>query len=236
MITLRRAEERRKKQEAWLTFDTQDRKGAFAGGFGTLETLNEGRFPPLLTIRQPRQDREIITYVREGSLAYENSLGQLGIIRAGEFQRVTSGCGIRYNETNISPTDWAHVFQICLRSEMLGLQPGHEQKRFSTAERRGLCCVVASPDGRRGSLKIHQNSLLISTILEWGQHIVHPLAPGRGAWLHVVEGQITLGNHTLSGGDGAGILTEHAVSVIANGPAELLLLEVEEPIVEVPFR
>jgi quercetin 2,3-dioxygenase len=233
MITLRRATERhheqRRKQEAWLTFHAKSGTDPFSQGFGTLEILKEGRLPPHAGIRQPRQNSEIITYVHEGTLAYEDSLGQSGLIRAGEFQRMTAGSGMGYSETNTSPTHWAHIFQIWLRPSTEKLTPGHEQKRFSIAARRGILCVVASADGRNGSLKIHQDAMLCSAILKRGQHVVHELLPGRSAWLHVVHGEVAV-NHgavTLQTGDGVGVTSERALSLTATEPAEVLLLDLK---------
>jgi quercetin 2,3-dioxygenase len=233
MITLRRAKERhhdrRRKQEAWHTFYAADRADALADGFGTLEILNEDRLPPGAGVaRHPHHDAEIITYVREGALAHEDSMGRSGVIHAGEFQRMTAGRGIRHSETNASRTDWAHVFQIWLRPSRAGLEPTNEQKRFSAAERRGVLCVVASPDARRGSLRIHQDALMYSAMLDPGQHVVHELSQGRGAWLHLVQGEVTMGDVVLCAGDGAGITAERAVSLTAREETEILLLDLGE--------
>lgn len=229
MIVLRRADERtyerRRKQEAWSTFSSSDPADPLAKGFGALQTLKEGRISPRAGIRQPARDAEIITYVREGTLAYQDALGQPGVIRAGEFQRMTAGHGIRYSEMNASPTDWAHVFQIWLRPSLEKLEPGHEEKRFTAAERRGILCVVASPDGRRGSLKLHEDALVYSTTLERGQHIIHELSPRRSAWLHLVHGSADFGTVTLNAGDGAGLSAERALSLTARKDTEVLLLD-----------
>ncbi len=233
MITLRRANQRhhdrRRKQEAWLTFYPQDRADPLADGFGTLEILNEDRLPPSAGVpRHPNHDAEIVTYVREGALAYEDSMGRSGVIHAGEFQRMTTGRGIRRSEANASRTDWAHVFQIWLRPSEAGRQPSHEQKRFGAGERRGGLCVVASPDARRGSLRIHQDALMYSAMLDSGQHVVHELSQGRSAWLHLVQGQVTLGDVVLTTGDGAGVMAERAVSLTAREETEILLLDLGE--------
>jgi redox-sensitive bicupin YhaK (pirin superfamily) len=231
MITLRRANERhhdrRRKQEVWHTFHPEDRADALAGGFGSLEVLDEDRLSPGAGVpRHPHRDAEIVTYVREGALAHEDSMGRSGVIHAGEFQRMTAGRGIRHSETNASRTDWAHVFQIWLRPSAAGLEPGHEQKRFSAAERRGGLCVVASPDARRGSLRIHQDALVYSAMLDPGQHVIHELSHGRSAWLHLVQGEVTLGDTILTTGDGAGVTAEPAVSLTAREETEILLVDV----------
>jgi len=230
VITLRRSKERhhdrRRKQEGWLTFWPQDLADPLAGGFATMETLNEDRLPPGAGLpRHPHHDVEIVTYARAGALAYEDSMGCSGVVQAGEFQRMTAGRGIRHNEMNLSRTDGVHVFQIGLRSRQVGLEPGYEQKRFSAAERRGGLCVVASPDARGGSLRIHQDALVYSAMLESGQHLVHELSQGRRAWLHVVEGEVTLDDVVLTTGDGAGFTAERAVSLTAREESEILLLD-----------
>ena len=230
MITLRRDGERHhhrsRKQKVWFTFNSQDRTGPLADGFGTLEFLDEDRLSPGADVpHHPHHDAEIITYVREGALAYEDSVGHSGVIRAGEFQRTTAGRGLRLRQTNASGTDWAHVFQIWLRPSEADLEPNHEQKRFSAAERRGVLCVVASPDARRDSLRIHQDVLIYSALLDPGQHVVHPLLLGHRAWLHLVEGEVTLDDIILTTGDGAGIQAERAVSLTAQEKTEILLLD-----------
>jgi redox-sensitive bicupin YhaK (pirin superfamily) len=236
MIALRRAKERHldrhRKQEVWLTFYPQDLADQPTDGFGTLESLNEDRLPPGAGVpRHPHHDAEIVTYVREGALGYEDSMGRSGVIRAGEFQRMTAGRGVRHSETNASRTDWAHVFQIGLQPWEAGLESAHEQKRFSAAQRRGGLCVVASPDARRGSLRIQQDALMYSAMLDPGQHVVHELSQGRRAWLHIVQGEVTLGDVVLTEGDGAGFTAERAVSLTAREGAEILLVDlgVERP-------
>jgi redox-sensitive bicupin YhaK (pirin superfamily) len=138
---------------------------------------------------------------------------------------MTPGRGIRCNETNASRSDWAHVFQIGLYPSQNGFEPGHEQKRFSVADRRGMLCVVASPDARSGSLRVHQDARMYSALLDPGQHLVHELSQGRSAWLHVVHGEVTQGEVVLSTGDGAGIVNERAVSITAQEQSEILLVD-----------
>ena len=235
MITLRRAKERhhdqRRKREVWHTFYQENRADALADGFGALEILNENRLPPgkeLLSLL-PR-DAEIVTYVCEGALTHENSKGRSGVIQAGEFQRMSVGLRSHHSETNASRTDRAHVFQIWLRFPEAGLEPGYEQKRFSVAERRGRLCVVASPDGRKGSLRIHGDALIYSALLDPGDHVVHELSQGRSAWLHVVTGEATLGGIVLTTGDGAGLTAERSVSLTALEETSILLVDLGQQV------
>ncbi|MBI5547453.1 MAG: pirin family protein [Deltaproteobacteria bacterium] len=233
MIAVRRAEARHLsrlgKTEVWHTFSPEDRTDALADGFGSLEVFDEDRVAPGARVPgHVHLDVEIVTYVCEGGLAYQDSMGRSGVIRAGEFQRITAGRGIHCRERNASRADWAHVFQLWLRPAERGLAPGHEVKRFSAAQRRGWLCLVASPDARRGSLRIHQDALLYSAMLDPGQHVAHELGQGRSAWLHLVRGEATLGELVLTTGDGAGVTAERAVSLTAMEETELLFLDLGE--------
>jgi redox-sensitive bicupin YhaK (pirin superfamily) len=229
MITLRRAkqryDDRRGKQEAWLTFYAQAADDPLAEGFGGLTQLNEIRLPPGATIGgHPRQDNEIITYVLDGALAYEDSLARSGVIQAGEFRCMRATSAVRSSEMNTSQTDWTHLFQIGLRSDT-GLQAADEQKRFSAAERRRGLCLVAAADGR-ASLRIGEDSLVYSALLQPGQHVVYDLQAGRRAWLHVVSGEVTLEDLVLTTGDGVGFTAERSVSFTTIEASEILLLDV----------
>jgi quercetin 2,3-dioxygenase len=231
MITVRRATERQhgrsRKQESWQTFDAGNAADPLTLGFGTLETLDEIRLAPGAAVpRSSSHDAEVVTYVHEGVLAYEDSIGHSGVVQSGEFQRVTSGRGLRHSKMNASRSDWAHLYQIWLRPAEAELEPGHEQKRFSAADRRNRLCVVASLDARRGSLRIHQDALVCSSLLDPGQHLVHELTPGRGAWLHLVRGEVTLGDIVLTAGDGACLAAEPAVSLTASEASEILLVDI----------
>jgi quercetin 2,3-dioxygenase len=226
MVTVRRSRERhherRRKHEVWHTFDLDGRHD----GFGALELLDEDRLPPRGSIPRPRdRDAEIVTYVREGALAHEDSAGRSGVIHAGEFQRRTIRRGMRYGEANASRTYEAQVIRIGLRAGQSGRDAGPEQRRFSAAERRGGLRVVASPDGWHGSLRIQTDVLVYSALLDPGQHVVHELVHGRCAWLHVVQGAVTFGDLVLTTGDGAGVTEDRAVSLTARDHAEVLLVD-----------
>jgi redox-sensitive bicupin YhaK (pirin superfamily) len=229
MITLRRANERQctrsKGREIWNTFHPMDGLGPFCESFGALELLSESRLAPRASGLRPKSgSAEVLTYVREGTLAHDES-GRSGVIHAGEFEVSSSGQALRRNETNASLTDGVHVFQLWLRHAAVGLEARKEQKRFSVAERRHELCVVASPDARKGSLLLKQDASVYSALLDAGQHIVHELAQGRMAWLHLVQGEITLGDTVLTTGDGVAISQERAISLTAREGSEILLLD-----------
>ena len=230
MLTLRRASERhrdrRLDRDAWLTFFPGDRLSPLASGFGALKSFDEDRLAPGASVPSHAPGAvEIITYVRAGALAHEDPAGSSGLIQAAEFQRTSTGPGKHTADKNASTTGWSHAFQIWLRPAHAGWTPGREQKRFSAAERRGVLCTVASPDARGGSLRLHQDVFVHAAILGPGTHVAHELGEGRIAWVHVVEGEITLGDVVLSTGDGAGLTAERSVSLTAREETEVLLVD-----------
>jgi redox-sensitive bicupin YhaK (pirin superfamily) len=230
LITLRRSAERRhlqsEKRDVWLTFSPRDRPGPPVDDFGVLAAFDEIRLPPGGgSAPDPGDEAEIVTYVYRGALAQEDSTGRSGVVQAGEFQRMTTGSGIRHKESNASRTDWAHVFRISLRPSEVGLDCTHEQDRFAAAERHNVLCVVASPDGRRRSLRLLQDTLVYSSVLDPGRHPIHELLPGRSAWLHVIRGEASLQDIILTRGDGAGVTFEPSVSLTAKEDTEILLVD-----------
>jgi redox-sensitive bicupin YhaK (pirin superfamily) len=235
MHIVRRASKRRRTHRAgrqvWRTFRVRPDLDGSSDGFGALRVLDESTLAPgLATTCRRVRDVEVLTYVHEGALSYEDTLGRCGVIGAGEFERMTVGPTLGNCEANASRTDRARVFQIGLRRVRTELvEPSRVQRRFSAAQRRSELCVIASPDGRRGSLRIAPEALVCSAILYDGQHLVHELPAGRAAWVHVVLGEVALGGATLSVGDSAAITGERSVSLTARAPSEILLLELEEP-------
>jgi redox-sensitive bicupin YhaK (pirin superfamily) len=230
MITLRRSAERRhvrrSKQEVWLTFFPEEHPGRQTVSFGLLTAFDEVWLSPGAGSITHREDEaEVVTYVHRGVLAQEDSTGRSGTIQAGEFQCMTSGRRIRHKETNASRTDGLHLFRSALYPSTLGLDRAHEQKRFTAAQRRNTLCLIASPDGRRGSLRVHQDAFLYSSILETGHHLFHELLSGRTAWLHIVHGEATLSDHVLTAGDGAGLTFEPSVSLTVQKDTEILLID-----------
>jgi quercetin 2,3-dioxygenase len=231
MICIRRSAERqhdqRLKREVWRTFDPRDSSDRFADRFGALEAVDESRLPPRADVpRRVGDDGEIVIYVRQGKVAYDDSMGDAGVIEAGEFQRMVAVHGARHSEANASGVDWAHVFQFRLRCSAPEFEPRREQKRFSATDRRGVLCIIASPDAGARSLRLKQDTWIYSALLEPGQHVVHEVAPERAAWLHLVQGEVTLDGFTLVTGDGAGVTTEGAVSLIARESSEILLFDI----------
>ncbi|MBI4953754.1 MAG: pirin family protein [Myxococcales bacterium] len=235
MITLRRAHERRHvrgtKDEIWWTFlpasaPSPGVETAPAEHFGALEGLEEQRLAPRAVVALlPDHDAEIVTYVLDGAIEQGPATGAKHLVHAGELHRMTVRRGVWHGEANTSRTHAAHVFRLRLRPSRADREATREPKRFYAADRRGKLCVVASPDGRAGSLCIHAFAVVCSAVLEPGQHVVHELARGRRAWLHVVRGEATLAGLILRAGDGAGVTGDRALSITARDPSEILLLD-----------
>ena len=230
MVTVLRSIQRRHVQrglqEFWHSFAARDQPAALADGFGFLVAFDEMRIPTGDTAELHSVDEdERVTYVHKGALSQEDTTGKSEVIHAGEFQHMSAGRRTRQKETSVARTDWAHIFRISLRPSEVGIGRDQEQRRFTAAERRNRLCVVASPDGRKGSLHIHQDALICSAILDPGHHIVHQLEPGRSAWLHIVYGEGTLNDIVLTQGDSVGVANEPSVSLTVEETTEILLVD-----------
>ena len=230
MITLLRNDQRRHvrrgKRDVWHSFFAEDHPGQLASGFGSLIAFDEMQLPPGVSTELRRcNEAETVTYVYKGALSQEDSLGNSGVIHAGEFQCMSTGPRILHKGTNASRFHWAHVFRISLRPSEVGLDRAHEQKRFTVAQRHNVLCVVASPDERKGSLRVHQDALICSSIVDPGYHLFHELLPGRSAWLHVLCGEAAIDDVVLTQGDGAGVVDEPSVSLTAQESTEILLVD-----------
>ncbi len=239
MITTRTADERlhdhRSDRDVWRTFYPQAPAMPYPDGFGTLEFLDEDRVAPGAPLAfRHRRDAETITWVCEGEIEYEDTKGRLAVARAGEFQHTIAEGDAHHGGRNASHTDWARVFRIWLRPTAAGGEPRREQKRFTAADCRGRLCLIASPDARAGSLRLHQDVLIYSALLDPGQHVVHELLPGRFAWVHVVDGEVTMEDIVMTAGDGAGIREARGVSLTARRTTSLLLLDVGESAPRLP--
>jgi redox-sensitive bicupin YhaK (pirin superfamily) len=227
-----RLHSRERNREIWRTFPVADRDEPFAGqppfvrGFGVLENVTEDRLAARTSIsKHSQRSTEVVTYVQEGTLAYEDSLGRSGITQAGQFQHTIVGNGVQQTQANASKVSLARVFRLSLRLANPDATPGLEQRRFSTADRRGALCLVASSDGRNGSLRMRQDVLVYSAIFDAGRRVVHELPPQRQAWLHIVQGAVVLGDAVLTAGDGAGLRSEHIISLTAQEESEILVVE-----------
>jgi redox-sensitive bicupin YhaK (pirin superfamily) len=230
MIIRRPANERGHAQHGWLdsrhTFSFADYYDPQHMGFRALRVINEDRVEPGRGFgTHQHRDMEIISYVLEGSLAHRDSMGTGSTITPGDVQRMSAGTGVMHSEMNPSPTEPVHFLQIWLLPEQRGIKPGYEQKRFENDEKRGRLRLIASHDGRDGSITIHQDVDLYAAVLDAGQRASLALRPGRHAWVQVVRGAVALNGETLGQGDGAAVSEETALEVAATGPAEVLVFD-----------
>jgi len=230
VITLRRSEDRRHLKrglsDTWMTFDPENPIDPLRQGFHALELLNEELLAPEMgSDPRHRDDLEIITYVHEGALVYQDDCGALGRLESGEFQRTNLRRGLRDRTLNGSPIDASHIFQGGIAARGMALEPTQEKRRFPIADREGVLRLVVGPDQRPTSLPIQSDVRLYSSILLLGHHLIHPLESGRGGWLHVITGRIRLGPFDLRVGDAAALENEAAISFTAQEPAEVLLFD-----------
>jgi redox-sensitive bicupin YhaK (pirin superfamily) len=230
MITRRPAQERGHARHGWLdsyhTFSFADYYDQRHMGFRALRVINEDRVQPGRGFgTHPHRDMEIISYVLEGALEHKDSLGTGSVIRPGEVQRMSAGTGVTHSEFNSSRTELVHFLQIWILPERTGLPPGYEQRAFPTEEKRGNLRLVASHDGRDGSLTIHQSVDLYVSLLAPGEAVSHLLIPGRHAWIQVARGALLLNDVTLSAGDGAAVSDESRLTMTATDQTEVLLFD-----------
>lgn len=230
MITLRRGGERGHFDHGWLntyhTFSFGDYNDRAQMGFRTLRVINEDRIQPGHGFgRHGHHDMEIITYVLEGSLAHRDSMDNESVLRAGDLQRMTAGTGIEHSEFNPSPSEPVHFYQIWLRPSVKGLAPSYEEwHRPEPTEATGLR-LVASPDGRDGSLTIHQDAFVYLAGLGEGEPVEHTIETGRHAWVQVLRGSISVGDDVLKAGDGAAISEALGVTMRGEADAEVMVFD-----------
>lgn len=229
-IVLRRAAERGHADHGWLdthhTFSFADYHDPDHMGFGSLRVLNDDTVAPGGGFgTHPHRDMEIISIVLEGALAHRDSTGSEGVIRPGEVQRMTAGRGVYHSERNASDEEKVHFLQIWILPAERGLEPGYEQKEFPLESRRGRFRLVASRDGREGSLTIHQDASVLAALVGKGEEASYRPASSRRLWLHVARGQVALGEHELRAGDGAAISGADLVSVRGLEEAEVILFD-----------
>lgn len=195
-------------------------------GFGPLRVINEDRVQPGQGFdTHGHSDMEIISYVLDGALEHKDSLGTGSIIQPGDVQRMTAGTGVRHSEFNASNSEDVHFLQIWILPEAKGLAPSYEQKHFAPAERQGQLRLVASRDGRQGSITVHQDVDLYAALLADGDELTHSLAAGRKGWLQVARGSVALNGETLNAGDGAALDGAESLRIEGSGDAEVLLFD-----------
>ena len=230
MINLRKSHERGHANHGWLdsyhTFSFADYYDPAEMGFSSLRVINEDRVAPKGGFpTHPHRDMEIVTYILDGELAHQDSMGNGSVIRVGDVQRMSAGTGIRHSEFNGSEKQPVHLLQIWIEPDTTGLLPSYEQKHFSQAEKQGVFRLVASRDGREGSVTIHQDAAIYAAILQAEQTLHYELGAHRRAYLHVARGRINLNGYPLEAGDGAKVFGPENVHLQGLEDAEILLFD-----------
>jgi hypothetical protein len=230
MLTIRPAGKRGHADHGWLnsyhTFSFADYHDPAHMGFRALRVINEDRVQPGKGFgTHPHRDMEILSYVLEGGLEHKDSMGTGSVIRPGDVQRMSAGTGVTHSEFNASKTELVHFLQIWLLPNALGVAPSYEQKAFSREDRLGRLRVVASPDGREGSVGIHCDAIVYAGLFDDGQAADLVLASGRHAWVQVVRGKAKVQGRELGAGDGAAVDEEPRVRIEGAGGGEVLVFD-----------
>jgi redox-sensitive bicupin YhaK (pirin superfamily) len=231
MITIRPARDRGMANFGWLdsrhTFSFGNYYDPNHMGFASLRVINEDKVAPGQGFgTHGHRDMEIISYVLDGALEHKDSLGTGSVIRPGDVQRMSAGTGIRHSEFNASNHEPVHFLQIWILPEAAGIEPGYEQIHVAPDQKRGQLRLIGSPNGQDGSVTIHQDARLYATVLAEAESVTHPLAAGRGAWVQVVRGAITLNGEALTAGDGAAVTDTPSLTLTGTAPdTEVLLFD-----------
>lgn len=209
-MNIRRGNERGYADHGWLrsfhTFSFADYHDPRFMGFFALRVINEDRVAAGRGFgRHGHRDMEILSYVLDGALEHKDSMGTGAVIRPGDVQRMTAGTGVLHSEQNASATDPVHFLQIWILPDARNHTPGYEQKHFSADEKRGKLRLIASNDGREGSVSLHQDLALYATLLDGAEAVTHSLGGERAAWVHVARGEVKVNGTVLKAGDAAAI-------------------------------
>jgi redox-sensitive bicupin YhaK (pirin superfamily) len=238
MIKLRKSSDRGYADHGWLkschSFSFADYHDPQHMGFGNLRVINEDRIAPGSGFgTHGHRDMEIVSYVLEGELAHKDSMGTgadgrgaaSGIIRPGDVQRMSAGRGVMHSEFNHAKDATTHFLQIWIEPNVRGIAPSYEQKHFDPADKRGHLRLVASPDGRDGSLTLHADASIAAGLFDAGEHAVLPLEASRKTWVQVVRGSVEVNGKALAAGDAVGLQHEPQLCIEHGDKAEVLVFD-----------
>lgn len=228
-MILRRSADRGYAHHGWLearhSFSFADYYDPRWMGFRTLRVLNDDRIAPGMGFgMHPHRDMEILTYILSGSLEHRDSMGNQRVIRTGELQYMAAGSGVRHSEFNPSTSEPVHLLQIWIQPDRSGVTPRYADRSLAEAP-TGQWILAASPDGRDGSMAIHQDACLWIGRLDANQTLHHELSAGRHAWIHVAEGSIALDGQVLEAGDAAAFPGPAAGNITGIHPAQVLMFD-----------
>jgi redox-sensitive bicupin YhaK (pirin superfamily) len=230
MLNIRKSGERGLANFGWLhsqhTFSFGHYYDPRHMNIGPLRVINEDRvtagrgFNP-----HSHQNMEIISYVLDGALEHKDSMGNGSVLRYGDVQRMSAGTGVTHSEYNGSKTEPVHFLQIWVIPAEDGGAPGYEEKHFDTESKRGRLCLIASNDGREGSVSLRQDASIYATILDGEERVDHPLREGRQAYVQVARGSVIVNGCALDAGDAVHVSEEAVVSLSGAKDAEVLLFD-----------
>jgi len=232
MFTIRKSEDRGVTRIDWLdsrhTFSFGDYFDPKNHQYRALRVINDDRIAPRGGFgTHPHRDMETLTYVLSGALEHQDSMGPGETIHTGEWQAMTAGTGLLHSEFNPSPTEAVHLLQIWIMPDRRGHTPGYAQKAFPPEGRRGRWQLAASPDGAEGSLTIRQDARVSVARLAEGDAVSYTLGKGRGAFLHVATGAVTVNGQRLSTGDAIALDDEPTIEVRGLEEGETLLFDLK---------
>lgn len=227
MIKIRYSDERGPANHGWLqsrhTFSFARYYDPEHMGVSALRVINDDKVAPGAGFgAHSHQDMEIISYVKKGTIEHKDSMGNIEVLPAGEFQLMSAGTGVTHSEYNPSDTEPLEFLQIWIQPNVYGIEPGYQQKRFEPKE--GLQ-LIASPDGRDGSLLVHQDASLYQLLLNAEQSADHKLETGRTVYVHVVSGTVSVNGERLSEGDGATVKDVDVVEFVGGEKSEALVFD-----------
>ncbi|MEM6613753.1 MAG: pirin family protein [Cyanobacteria bacterium P01_C01_bin.72] len=231
MITIRSAQERGNANFGWLDSKHTFSFGSYYDpkhmGFSNLRVINEDKVQPAKGFgTHSHQNMEIISYVLEGELEHRDSIGNGSVIRPGDVQRMSAGTGIAHSEFNGSNSDLVHFLQIWITPDITGIEPSYEQKNFPLTDRQGQLKLVASADGRDGTVTIHQDANLYVAVLKGEEKVTYSPDTNRSLWVQVAKGNLEVNGKLLNTGDGAAITDETALELVAKADnTEILLFD-----------
>jgi redox-sensitive bicupin YhaK (pirin superfamily) len=233
MLQVRKSEERGRAHHGWLksnhSFSFADYFDIKHSSFGPLRVINEDQVDAGRGFgTHSHRDMEIISYVLDGTLAHKDSMGNGSALRYGDVQRMSAGTGVSHSEFNHSPDQPLHFLQIWIEPKFKGIRPSYEEKHFDAESKKGGLRLIVSPDGRDGSVTIHQDASIYASILDGTDQVQHVLEAGRIAYLHVIRGRVSVNGVQLKAGDALKLVAEDAVILTEPEAAEVLLFDLPD--------
>jgi quercetin 2,3-dioxygenase len=230
MLTLRKSNDRGHADHGWLksmhSFSFAEYHDPQHVGFGNLRVINEDRIAPGTGFgTHGHRDMEIVSYVLDGALAHKDNMGNTATIVPGDVQRMTAGTGVQHSEANHAPSSATHFFQIWLLPNAQGIAPGYEQKHFKPEDKRGRLRLVASTDGRDGSVRLNADAALYAGLFDGAETATIALNPQRKTYVHLVRGALSVNGQALSGGDAALMSQESQLTLSDATDAEVIVFD-----------